>query len=513
MSNGEFQDVAHFLSENSPPSAVETLVIQSVVLQLGCDLGSLDAKISQTQLLLKHLLYSKKRKISERKKWMGALSALRRIPAEVVVEIALLSLSHDSPIQDVLYFGQICSGWRRIVFSTPRLWTSCNLVLPSPRIAQRLLQSVEEWLDRAGVLPLSLRIDDSDLSAEPAKTREMLPMLLSRSHQWRDIHMNMPRVGGIRRGETFHWDNLESLVFIATIHTSDLHVLSLFASARKLRSVSIFLPISTSSASSDAAGNHFIGTAIQALPLSQLTTLALQIPIFPQKFLAILQSCDNLTTCEISLEHPVNDLPSGKTIVAPKLRSLTLSGTSWISWLLDSLELPVLTAFCIDTKEDTQLEFPTRPFASLISRSHCTLESFSLLSIRCAEKDFVDLLHELPSLSELELRCRGSASWVTDEFLQALLWDSEYRKPFLLPQLRTFKIETDNVKFTIPCFLDMLSSRRSTRAECQNLQYVRVKYSEATEEQRIPSTWVTRLREQGLDIEFDSSCLYALHID
>ena len=57
-----------------------------------------------------------------------------------------------------LSLGAICSHWREIAWSTPSLWSSLVIRVPSNLDSHMTTGIAQEWLGRSGQLPLSIRI-------------------------------------------------------------------------------------------------------------------------------------------------------------------------------------------------------------------------------------------------------------------------------------------------------------------------------------------------------------------
>ena len=155
------------------------------------------------------------------------LSPVRRLPQDVLHEIFFHCLPiHRNPImkssESPVLLTRICSSWRAIAFSTPRIWSKIHIPLPEdPRFStgygiitdettlssrrQRytsLLQLrcgiVREWLSRSGTCPLSFSItyqtsQQTPIHFElPHKIHEMFNVLLSFADRWSDVDISMP---------------------------------------------------------------------------------------------------------------------------------------------------------------------------------------------------------------------------------------------------------------------------------------------------------------------------------
>ncbi|KAJ6465778.1 hypothetical protein C8R45DRAFT_839670, partial [Mycena sanguinolenta] len=87
--------------------------------------------------------------------------------------------------------GRICSGWRTISLTTPRLWVSLHIVeppSPSPgyddKIVQRL-ENAKKWLGRSGHCPLSISLQ---CAREERITIQFIQATIPFAAHWQHIH-------------------------------------------------------------------------------------------------------------------------------------------------------------------------------------------------------------------------------------------------------------------------------------------------------------------------------------
>ena len=194
------------------------------------------------------------------------LSPARRLPPDVLHEIFFHCLpTHHNPVmkrsESPLLLTRICSSWRAIALSSPRIWSRVYIPLPGdPRfpsdystITDETLLSIRRqrfsgvlrlrcdavrgWLARSGTCPLSLSItyppyphyttsySDTQNSKYDELIHEMFDILRSFSDRWRDIDLSMPKniynklQGSIVNPTTF--SSLKSLKI--TLHPTPWH--------------------------------------------------------------------------------------------------------------------------------------------------------------------------------------------------------------------------------------------------------------------------------------------------
>ena len=90
------------------------------------------------------------------------VAPIRRLPPEVLSEI-FLHYNDENNISKFrlntapLQLGGVCSRWRTIALSTPRLWTSFALDI-RPKYLKSDTILAKTWLARAGRCPLTIRL-------------------------------------------------------------------------------------------------------------------------------------------------------------------------------------------------------------------------------------------------------------------------------------------------------------------------------------------------------------------
>ncbi|KAJ7147978.1 hypothetical protein C8R46DRAFT_1359489 [Mycena filopes] len=129
-------------------------------------------------------------------------SPVRRLPLDIVQEIFVACLpTHRncvmSAVEAPVLLGRICSAWRAISITTPRLWSRLHIVEPEPlgwgrpdgildeKVAQRL-ETTKTWLDRSGQCPLSISFQGSSSGSTAIQDRFM-QTIIPLAPRWNDI--------------------------------------------------------------------------------------------------------------------------------------------------------------------------------------------------------------------------------------------------------------------------------------------------------------------------------------
>ncbi|RDB30630.1 hypothetical protein Hypma_005812 [Hypsizygus marmoreus] len=135
-------------------------------------------------------------------------SPVRRLSRELISQIldhfagtedyALLSTREHKP-DTPLILGQICSRWREVALSTPRLWSSLHVKFPhniQVTDEESIVGLVHLWMERSGDAPLMLRLTIYSPAGRPLglrsdSIRAIFAPLLQHSHRWESLHLDL----------------------------------------------------------------------------------------------------------------------------------------------------------------------------------------------------------------------------------------------------------------------------------------------------------------------------------
>ena len=222
--NPEF---AALLQNNDVPSELTILeVTESLKAPLN-ELEEVEAEIQRLRELMKTMKTKRQRIQKIINDHNIILAPARRLPPDVLHEIFFHCLpTRHNPImkhlESPLLLTRICSSWRAIALSSPRIWSKIHIPLPGDpslsesgngiitdetslsnrrqrfaRILQLRCDAVRRWLSRTGTCPLSLSViypgyfpGVHNLNDE--LTHEMFDILLSYADRWSDVNLSMP---------------------------------------------------------------------------------------------------------------------------------------------------------------------------------------------------------------------------------------------------------------------------------------------------------------------------------
>ncbi|KAJ7248624.1 hypothetical protein B0H12DRAFT_1123490 [Mycena haematopus] len=351
------------------------------------------------------------------------ISPLRRLPLDIIEELFMACLPTNrncvmSATEAPVILGRICSSWRTISLSTPRLWSRLHIVEPTrvysatpglyeAKVAQRL-EVARAWLQRSGTCPLSISLESSlDHGITPPLTPSIsspspnlfLNVLVPFASRWQNIRLMVPPLA------------LESLLCLAEKDVPLLKHLKLVQRPEHPNSDSKwtlspfgFLCGPNLTRFSLLGGN----TNPLDLPLrwNQLTALSLMGPAWglahPQTcevIFEILSRCPKLQTCKLLVQGPPEGDLSHSIVECPCLHTveLTCVGTPLLTAgiLLTRLSLPDLRDFKLSGLGELPSVFSGDSLVSSLAAS-THLERISIHSNTFSKPFLYDFLRGLP---------------------------------------------------------------------------------------------------------------------
>jgi hypothetical protein len=152
------------------PTQFEARLARETFVRVHTDMSRLDDEVKRLQEITQELLRSRKALSKYMEKHETVLTPIERLPSELLSEIFIHLLRPKSNQDFFLSVRvprtwsvatipiQVCSRWRKVVLSTPELYTS--ITVGHPKGDQNVLAldvvATQAWLSRSGDLPLSL---------------------------------------------------------------------------------------------------------------------------------------------------------------------------------------------------------------------------------------------------------------------------------------------------------------------------------------------------------------------
>ncbi|KAF8968698.1 hypothetical protein BDZ97DRAFT_1654581, partial [Flammula alnicola] len=116
--------LSQFLGTNFVPSDAEVQQIKEYLISPTAELARLDIELEELKL-------RRQRVYTHIQGYKALISPARRLPREILEEIFICCLPSDhnavmSVLEAPMNLGRICSLWRSIAYTTPRLWSSLH---------------------------------------------------------------------------------------------------------------------------------------------------------------------------------------------------------------------------------------------------------------------------------------------------------------------------------------------------------------------------------------------------
>ncbi|KAJ6501973.1 hypothetical protein C8R45DRAFT_1209626 [Mycena sanguinolenta] len=339
------------------------------------------------------------------------IAPVHTLPLELLPEIFEGTIRAESHVGDALRISQVCSGWRQVAHSIPRLWTGdmrINLRKSRDEEEQSYVDGLKTWLSRSGPLtiPITLEVNDYTIN------NRVLDEVLGTASRWRSLTLDSwtGRIAPsfVSRLADSKLNNLEQLGPLMFDDDVDLAALPSFATVPRLRKLEIRIHSSV------------LPTFV---PWAQLTDLTFTSG-FPVA-LDIMAQCPNLIQAVVRTAAWTVLPEASDVFTLSHLRALNLR----FAWeghhlvpLSDCLSAPALEELYLDflNKEMDRLFWTSAHFTAFQLRApnitHLELED-SCLTV----DDLTGAIHHAPFLTHLTLvNCRACFD---DAFASALYYE------------------------------------------------------------------------------------------
>ncbi|KAG6860947.1 hypothetical protein C0995_005777 [Termitomyces sp. Mi166 len=437
--------------------------------------------------------------------WLAKDTPINNTPIEILIKIFLTTLSdnvydrwethlfHDGSLPrislqrdsflDPMILAQVCGQWRKVVLSTPLLWSSINILCSEKK---RLVPLLNAWLERSGTYPLNIRFtecisgsdaDERDLECLPQNplTTDIISLLVNQAHRWKTIDFTFAR----RLPAVLSSLSLGSLPLLETAS-----IMSRDATNENFGETALLETVwrvihSSPSLCSGRWELEYLENSLDEIPWAQLTTIDVTMSL--KSLVKILPLCHNLVelryTDPLAVYNPEtlasrfrspNECHSESKIVLPEVRFLSLNMYQPASTVLNHLTLPALLSYDIRVCNGNAQWSHLSSLKDLLTRSGCHLEAFTYDNPDPeAEAAVTEILSfpELSSLIALDVRHR-----TTDKLIDLLKRTCPDRS--ILPCLETL--------FLGPCsarsgaLSGMALSRQSIIEEIASLRVMEV---------------------------------------
>ncbi|KAK7006028.1 hypothetical protein R3P38DRAFT_1727405 [Favolaschia claudopus] len=408
------------------------------------------------------------------------MSPIRRIPLDLLEQIFIACLpAHRNCVMSAqeapVLLGRICSSWRTLSLSAPRLWSRLHIVLPPPdheslsrdrdifaaKTAQRL-EVASTWLGRTGNCPLSISVERDFHMNHLDLPEDLLELLIPYASRWQHLSLVLPP-SGFERLSRLSENDVPLLMSLSMSSAPIMDPAYTWTPAGIL-----FAP--------NLSSFEFAGSGIipSALPLrwNTLTELSLRVSSWNlnsgltcEMALDILARCHALRSCQLLIQEISESqvLPTNPIVPCSFLRAFELQcyktplrTTEYLLNHFSHLALEEFSLYGSHTWEDCQ---DVQGITSALLRLTC-LRSIVLqvgLSSKLALGNF---LRGLPSTIKC-LKLMNATEWnildvLNDEALQIF-----EASPLVCPALQEFTI-ADAQGITDEALLHFIVSRSPT---------------------------------------------------
>ncbi|KAJ6594552.1 hypothetical protein B0H19DRAFT_917902, partial [Mycena capillaripes] len=196
------------LGTNYCPPDEELAQINNHLIEPRLRLNCLDDEITTLQNAIQKLAEERDTLVTYVEAHRALTSPLRRFPRDIIEEIFMACLPPNrncvmSCKEAPVILGRICSSWRTISLSTPRLWATLHIAEPPLRVpygpplrlykikvAQRL-EVAKAWLARSGTCPLSISLETNSDTTEtpPPNTDLFFNALVPFASRWQNVRL------------------------------------------------------------------------------------------------------------------------------------------------------------------------------------------------------------------------------------------------------------------------------------------------------------------------------------
>ncbi|KAJ7689574.1 hypothetical protein B0H17DRAFT_1011977 [Mycena rosella] len=507
------------LGTNYCPRDEEVAEIQTLLAEPTLRLQHLDAEIADLQMALDKLIEQRVELSDYVDAHRDLISPARRLPLDIIQEIFIACLpTHRNCVMSAaeapVLLGRICSSWRAITLSTPRLWASVHIVEPLPhhegyspaastdKLEPRL-ETTRTWLGRSGQCPLSISLQFMAYPTDtPGPPNRFIQAVIPFASRWKHISFTMlPSV-------------LEALSHLTAEDVPILKSVDITIHGSPWDSVrwDIFQFLRGAEIDSFSISSSILIFAPLELPLrwNRLTDISMM-GTQGEMSLQILSRCPQLRSCRFrvrdgldtnsAVEEPIIELPFLHTL---DLECPTPSSTVTVRQLFARLSLPQLRNLRFRGLSDTippppgaldNVNSDTVSDAPLLSAVAPRLESLDVNMGLFSKASFLGFLRELPpTVCELRIsHFRRRYGIFDDQILESLIPSSDF-SAFCCPGLQVLEINDRRCcSFSDETLLRFIKSR--TRA----LKRVVIRFS----------------RDMQLDIrpELQSFVQSGLHLD
>ncbi|OJA09241.1 hypothetical protein AZE42_09215 [Rhizopogon vesiculosus] len=359
------------------------------------DISDLDIVMDKIKSL-RHRLVEKRGKVKQSMDLhKGLISALWRLPAEILSQIFVHCLPTETDLGislrlDPLLLTRICRRWREVAMDTPSLWCNLSVNISWKQSAQwpQAAFCYDSWLRRSQGLPLSLTrvlYDDDDKTKVQSLLQPYLKQITSiafpTTKAYQLLALDLP--------------TLQELIIENLSHDSAADARSISRLPCNLRSLRLQGP----------PGFDFQQSCSSNPVWVHLTNLEICVNK-AETFICLLQLCLNISSATVSmLPSEFYFLPQSKPFTHTKLQFLSILSShspfekkNSIARLFNGLYLPNLRMLHCNGYDGYGIWWPHNDFKVFLAQSNCPLERLTLGPEVTTDEQRAEYITIIPSL-------------------------------------------------------------------------------------------------------------------
>jgi hypothetical protein len=417
------------LHSASIPSDNDVLQVKATIQEGKENLRLLDERIALLRLSLLELERHREEVQTYVTHHEAVLSPIRHLPPEILSEIFLAAtngqcMSWPQDCGAPWHLDKVCSYWRTVFISLPKLWSTINMNLKGD-ISSSAYQFLRMCLDRSGNELLTFSIMTGDTSTLLC---DVVDALVSCSSRWKSASFDVEMLCSVRKPLS---RAKNSLPYLQCLHLASSQagtigeaVLDAFEVAPRLRDLSLIQIVYPSQ--------------LLRVPWGQLTRLKLSGNTLREgEFTRILRQTPNLVDFSTENERVLE--VTSEAVSLPHLTTLSVVNKgSYITRIFQLITAPKLTELHIHART----AFSPEHVLGMLRRSECPLTDLTLEASHDTDAmweeniGIICLLAELPGLTKVDLRVLRAS----DAIIPRLTYRVNAPAP-LLPYLQVFSLE------------------------------------------------------------------------
>ncbi|KDR77157.1 hypothetical protein GALMADRAFT_225295 [Galerina marginata CBS 339.88] len=382
------------------------------------------------------------------------------LPIDILSEIFVTMTRNQSPIMNRMpsiqfLIGRICRAWRRIAWSTPRLWCEVHIEFSKNRweTQKHLLQ---DWIRRGGNLPLelsfSVRYNEQDWEPPP----DIFQPIMRSCHRWTKLVFHRPfnKFALVLARREYQFPSLNA---IDIMHDGNLPPSQRYLTNWNFHSATPRLRRLHLPSLMPGPGLNVNWACLTYLSITfefgsgRSSKLLGLIPSLKVLHCRVHRTSDHLANLHLPIHHLLH------------LEEISVHGeTGLVMSLLSSITAPNLTILKLSMDDGDPSMLWTTTIAELTNRSSCNLVDLEIGQDNLTdENQIVGMLRQLsPSVRTFSLDCSLSftLSNIIIDYLNLTLRRNNGRQGEHLPNLESF-VYTGVISFSLKAMSRMLKSR------------------------------------------------------